>query len=243
MQLPLNLIDPPVPSLDNGVVGRNTAALAALATLFSSDAKGRYTTMHLWGAPGAGKSFWLKAWANQLGKEAELIGLDRTDDRRGAEMIYRGIEDKMEHPGAGPSIWLIDNLETAGEKTAEALFRLYNAAREVGDRIVSSASCAPHHLQLRDDLRTRIGQSLIFELHELNDDEKKEALRERALRLGLPITDELLGYLLTRLPRDLGLLIGVLDGLNELSLSRQRPATIPLLKELLDPLHAATRTL
>lgn len=87
MQLPLNLIDPPVPSLDNGVVGRNTAALAALSALFSSDAKGRYTTMHLWGAPGAGKSFWLKAWANHLGKEAELIGLDGTDDRRGAEVI------------------------------------------------------------------------------------------------------------------------------------------------------------
>jgi DnaA family protein len=54
------------------------------------------------------------------------------------------------------------------------------------------------------------------------------------MRLGLPLADELIGYLLTRLPRDLGRLMQVVDGLNELALSRQRPATLPLLKELLD---------
>jgi len=243
MQLPLNLIDPPSPRLDQGVAGRNAAALTALQALLSPQAKGRFATVHLWGGPGAGKSFWLRAWANQLGQTARILNLDRTDNSSTAEFIQDSINAKADHPAVGPSIWLIDNLDAASEKTAEALFRLYNAAREAGDRIVSTATSAPHHLQLRDDLRTRISQSLIFELHELNDDEKKQALRDRALKLGLPITDELLAYLLTHLPRDLGLLIRVLDGLNELSLSQQRPVTIPLLKELLDPPHAAARTL
>jgi len=78
-------------------------------------------------------------------------------------------------------------------------------------------------------------------LHELSDAEKKAALLDRAQRLGLPLSEEIINYLLTRLPRDLGRLMQIIDGLNELTLSRQRAATIPLLKELLDSLHATTR--
>jgi DnaA-homolog protein len=59
--------------------------------------------------------------------------------------------------------------------------------------------------------------------------------------MALPLSEEALGYLMTHLPRDLGLLTRVLDALNELSLSKKRPATLPLLKELLGSADATTR--
>ncbi len=240
MQLPLHLIDPPAPRLQDGVTGRNSAALAALGQVLGAQG---FASLYLWGVPGSGKSFWLKAWKTALGDSARLIDCDPRRASVGAEAVdqalVRAIE-AMEEAGS-PRIWLLDNVDQADPPTAEALFRLYNAARELGHCLVATADRPPLRLEVRDDLRTRFGQSLIFELHELDDEEKKNALRERAEQLALPLPEELLNYLMTRLPRDLGLLTRVVDALNDYALSQKRPATIPLLKELLDSPDATTR--
>lgn len=225
------MIDPPAPRLADGVVGRNAQALEALRAFATGAQAGGFATFCLWGAPGSGKSFWLGAWQAELPKLATLVNCAN------AQQSQQALADTP----LGPRLWLLDNLDQSSEDTIEALFRLYNGAREHGQRIVAATSAAPIHLMLREDLRTRVGQGLVFELHELSDDEKKEALRERALKVALPLSEEALSYLMTRLPRDLGLLTRVLDALNELSLSKKRPATLPLLKELLDTADATTR--
>ncbi|WVN41563.1 DnaA/Hda family protein [beta proteobacterium MWH-UniP1] len=240
MQLPLHLIDPPEPKLEDGVTGRNSAALAALGQILKTPG---FSTLYLWGAPGSGKSFWLRAWKAALGGQASLINCDASaalSGGAGAGQLLAQALEQIEEPGS-PRIWLLDNVDRADRATAEGLFRLYNAGRELGHCLVATADRPPLRLELRDDLRTRLGQGLIFELHELDDEEKRNALRERAEQLALPLSEDLLNYLMTRLPRDLGLLIRVLDGLNDYALSQKRPATIPLLKDLLDLPDATTR--
>jgi DnaA-homolog protein len=231
MQLPLRLIDPPAPRLAEGVVGRNAQALDALGAFAINARSHGFATFCLWGGPGSGKSFWLGAWKAELPNAACLV--DCAEPSRAAQAL--------ELAPAQTRLWLLDNLDRASAHTAEALFRLYNSARENGQRIIAATRAAPLHLALREDLRTRVGQGLVFELHELSDEEKKQALRERAVKVALPLSEEALNYLMTHLPRDLGLLTRVLDALNELSLSKQRPATLPLLKELLDTADATTR--
>ena len=251
MQLPLNLIDPPSPRLDFGVAGRNQAALTAMADLLAPGRPRHYATLVLWGAPGSGKTFWLRAWAHALGTRASWCScagdLDPERDQKIAHAIdaeATRLHESCETP-AEPSTQacLLDDIDRAGPATVEALFRLYNAARESGCVVVASAQSAPLRLDLRDDLRTRLGQGLVYELHELNDEEKRAALRERAEHLTLPITDEFITYLLTHLPRDLGRLTALLDALNDYALAKQRQPTIPLLKEFLDQRHATARTL
>lgn len=231
MQLPLQLIDPPAPRLSEGVVGRNAAALAALAEFAWQARAPGFATLCLWGSPGSGKSFWLGAWQAELPDLAQMIDCAKTPQPL----------KLLDSEAKGPRLWLLDHLDQSSPETVEALFRLYNLARECGHRIVASTSAAPIRLSLREDLRTRVGQGLVFELQELSDEEKKQALRERASKMALPLSEEALGYLMTRLPRDLGLLTRVLDALNELSLSKKRSATLPLLKELLDTADAKTR--
>jgi DnaA family protein len=235
MQLPLQLIDPPQPALKDGVIGRNQAALMPLEQLCRQGTAGG--SLVLWGAPGCGKSFWLEAWATAQAEQAILIPAQNGVAPNAAGARIQALLDQADRQPL-PRVWLIDNVDLADSETAAALFRLYNAAREFSLQLVCTASAPPLRLQIRDDLRTRLGQSLIFELLELDDDEKRTALRERAKRLGWPLSDELLGYLMTRLPRDLGLLTRVLDSLDQLALSRHRTATVPLLKELLDSLDA-----
>ena len=231
MQLPLRLIDPPAPKLSEGVVGRNAQALDALRAFALQARVPGFATFCLWGAPGSGKSFWLGAWEAELGQHATLINC--ADAEQAAQAL-----DELP---VGPRLWLLDHLDQSNPEMIEALFRLYNAARENGQRIVAASAAAPVHLKVREDLRTRVGQGLVFELHELSDEEKQQALRERAARLALPLSEDALNYLMTRLPRDLGLLTRVLDALNERSLSKKRPATLPLLKELLETADATTR--
>jgi DnaA family protein len=256
MQLPLKLIDPPAPTIADGVVGRNVAALEALQQIAMGPAAPGQA-LYLWGAPGSGKSFWLAAWARELGPKAKLIDCSQqaspaaTGGSVGSLGSVSSVSSagSLSSPGAlpellalfdqqGPEIIFLDNVDQANADTATAIFRLYNALKEYGLRLVCTAAAAPLRLTLRDDLRTRLGQHLIFELHELNDDEKKNALRARADRLGWQLSEELLAYLMTRLPRDLGLLTRVLDCLDQLALSQHRAATIPLLKELLDSIDA-----
>jgi DnaA family protein len=59
-------------------------------------------------------------------------------------------------------------------------------------------------------------------------------MRAEAARRGLELGEEVVGYLLTRLPRDLSSLNGVLDLLDRDSLAQQRPLTLPFVREALN---------
>ena len=59
-QMLLELSDPPLPTFDNFVPGRNAAALAALLALGSPATSDR--CVYLWGVPGSGRSHLLAAW-------------------------------------------------------------------------------------------------------------------------------------------------------------------------------------
>ncbi len=235
MQLPLPLIEPPDPNLRDGAIGQNSAALAALRAMAEGQPQAP-DRLFLWGAPGCGKSFWLRAWASHLGTRGRLVQCGQPNGPSIAGEILAGIA-AMGGPQA-PQLWLIDDVDQIDQDTASALFQLYNAALEFNHRLVATAGQSPLRLSLREDLRTRLGQGLIFELQDLSDDEKQHALRERAQRLGMPLSEDVLTYLMTRQSRDLGHLTGILDALNQFALSHQRPATIPLLKSLLDSLDA-----
>jgi DnaA family protein len=82
-------------------------------------------------------------------------------------------------------------------------------------------------------LATRLGAGLVFQVSPLNEVQCAEAVRERAQARGLVLSDEMLRYLLVHARRDLKSLLAVVDRLDELSLSRKRPASPGLLREVL----------
>ena len=80
-------------------------------------------------------------------------------------------------------------------------------------------------------LRTRLAWGLVYQLRPLSDGEKAQHLRAEAARRGLRLPEEVVGYLLTRFPRDLPSLNGVLDALDRYSLAAKRSVTLPLVRE------------
>jgi DnaA family protein len=134
---------------------------------------------------------------------------------------------------ANPALVVADDVETLDAAAQQALFVAINVAREGQPAVLAAGSSAPAGLALREDLRTRLGWGLVYHLKPLTDAEKAMHLRAEAGRRGLRLTDEVVWYLLHHLPRDVASLNAVLEVLDRHSLARQRPITLPLIREAL----------
>lgn len=212
-QLLLDIAPDWVPTLDNFVAGRNVELLAALHQALSGAAGER--CLYLWGEPGSGKSHLLQAAA----------GLARAAGQS-AICLCRAVPEAM-------SVVALDDVEALDDAAQIALFELYNRMRESGGVLLVSGTLAPAQLQLRDDLRTRLGWGLVYQVHGLNDEEKVQALENHARARGLILPHEVTQYLLRHGRRDLPALLAVLDALDAHCLSLKRGASVPLLKEVM----------
>jgi DnaA family protein len=216
-QLLLDLKPEQLPTLENFVAGANAELLSRLATLTE---RGCFDAIYVWGPAGCGKSHLLAATAAAA------------TDHRPATLIHGGEAgvDIAVVPGA---LLLVDDVAALSDVAQVALFRTFNAARLAGLALLLSGPEPPSRLNLREDLRTRIGQTLVFEVKPLSDEEKASALQRHAMMRGMRVDDALVRYLLSRGRRDLPSLMAVLDSLDRVSLEQQRPATLPLLKEVM----------
>src|ERR671915_1330448 len=135
---------------------------------------------------------------------------------------------------ANSRIVIADDVETLDEGAQQRLFNAINAAREGEPPVLAAGRHPPAQLALREDLRTRLAWGLVYQLKPLTDAEKALHLRAQAARRGVPLSDEVIAYLLSRLPRDLSSLNAVLEALDRYSLATKRPVTLPLVRAALE---------
>ena len=98
---------------------------------------------------------------------------------------------------------------------------------------MAAGSLPPAILGVREDLRTRLGWGLIYQLHGLTDEDKIAALEGAALARGITIPAGVLPYLITHYRRDMPSLTSMVDTLVNFSLETKRPITLPLLREVM----------
>ena len=135
---------------------------------------------------------------------------------------------------SNPALIVADDVEKLDGAAQQRLFAAINAAREGEPPVLAAGGQPPAQLALREDLRTRLAWGLVYQLKPLSDAEKAVHLRAQAARRGLPLSDEVAAYLLSRLPRDLASLNAVLEALDRHSLATKRPLTLPLVREALE---------
>lgn len=216
-QLLLDLALPPPAGFEDFIAGANIELIGRLKKLADPFVCNALT---LWGPTGCGKSHLLAATAREAEDKRPVLLL--SGEQVGEEIT----------PVAGALV-IVDGLEALSPVAQVALFRLFNGARTAMLSLLLAARQPPRQLSLREDLRTRIGQTLIFEVKPLDDEEKRAAVTRHAQARGMPVSEELLAYLLHRAPRDLPSLLALLDQLDRASREHKRPPTLPLLRAVM----------
>ena len=89
-------------------------------------------------------------------------------------------------------------------------------------------------LPLREDLRTRLGWGLVYELTPLADADKPMALAAFAKQRGFRLSTEVIAYLLAHGRRDMPALLATLASLDRHSLATKRAITVPMLRDWLN---------
>jgi DnaA family protein len=213
-QLILDIRPEAPPRFDNFIAGSNLEA--ASACYLAADSAGGEAVIYLWGAAGSGRSHLLQAAITHACEMGRTVCLAHAD-----------------LPEELPELLAVDGVDALNDADQVRLFSLINRAREEGASVLAAGDVAPVQLSLRPELATRLGAGLVFQVSPLNEVQCAEAVRERAQARGLVLSDEMLRYLLVHARRDLKSLLAVVDRLDELSLSRKRPASPGLLREVL----------
>ncbi len=230
-QLVFDLIAPEPPSFRNFVAGRNQEPVAALVALAAG--AGGDTSLLLWGAAGTGKTHLLRA----------TVG---ATEARGAPARFFAEPGALQ--GADPeqlarvALVAVDAIDTAPPETQARLFTLYNGLKSAGGRLVVASRSPLAALPFREDVRTRLGAGLVYELQPLADADKAAALAAYARERGIAVPADVIGYLLAHGRRDMTTLVAALRALDRRSLATKRPLTVPLLREWLQgevPLETA----
>jgi DnaA family protein len=78
------------------------------------------------------------------------------------------------------SLYLLDDCDKLSPQAQIEAFALFNQIREHGAYMVSTGPVPPAVLPVREDLRTRMGWGLVYQIHALSDDEKIAALTHAA---------------------------------------------------------------
>lgn len=230
-QLSLNLRLKDASSFGNFHPGPNREALEQLHAAVvkaATQANATATTLYLWGAEGSGKTHLLQAacrLAQELGITPVYVPL--SDVVALEPSLLEGVE-------AMPLVCLDDVERIAGRAEWEAaLFSLVERMRTAGSMLVIGAIAPPDRLGLRlPDLVSRLAWGTVYALQPLDDAQKLEAVRLRAQHRGFEMPEDVARYILSRYPRDLPSLFGLLDRIDEASLAQQRRVTIPFLRQL-----------
>ena len=222
-QLALDLFQVSQNDFAGFVAGANREALQALA-LWARGAGPR--VIHVRGGPATGKTHLLQAaiGAVKAGAVPAMYvplpmllaqGEQVLDDLEQVELVALDAIDAC----VGHAAW------------ERRLFTLYNALDAAGHRLLWSARSAPAFVL--PDLASRVEASLIYQLHELAEDDKAQVLRSRAAERGLTLPEPVIEFVLRRERRDLGALLSVLDVLDQASLQAGRALTVPFVREIL----------
>lgn len=222
-QLTLDLGTPPPSTFDNFFAGSNAELVTRLRELEGALAAGPVPdrTFYVWGEPGSGRTHLLQALVHEA-----LPGHAR----------FMGPQSSLAAFAFDPRVTLyaIDDCDRLSGAQQIALFNLFNEVRaHPTSALVAAGNAAPIALEVREDLRTRLGWGLVFHLAPLPDEGKAAVLKHAAKERGIALADDVPAYLLTHFRRDMPSLMALLDALDRFSLEQKRAVTLPLLRIML----------
>lgn len=219
------------PRFENFVFGANHEVLSCLQNLPKklAQAKSSLEKTHV--------NQWVYIWGDSAsGKTHVLQALNHIAEQHQMPTIYLSAKDSENafilYPQ--PCIYCIDDVDYFNTAQQIALFNLINETRIYPlNAIVSCGKLPPiKQMHLREDLRTRLGWGLVYQLKQLSSEQQLQALEIYKQEKNFVLDVKLLPWLQKNLPADLAILKDVLNLLDAYSLAQKKPMTISLLKKM-----------
>ncbi len=226
-QLPLGFEVGELFTFDSFVIGNNVIAAGLAKKILSEDGEKQ---LYFWGESGLGKSHLLQASCNLAAKNQQTVCY-----LTAVEIVHQSVDmfDGLEHV----DLICLDDIETwlVNKNWEIALFNLINRVREAGGGLMMASAHPPEEAFVKlPDLRSRLSWGPVFQLQNLSDKEKYQALSFRAKQNGLELPEKVADYLMQRYPRDMFGLFERLAVLDKASMVMQRRLTIPLVKSIFE---------
>lgn len=215
-------------SLESFYSERNQPLIKELKQLLNGDRAKRI--LYLWGESGSGKTHLLDACCRAAGKSGHLglyVSLKQDSEQLG-----------MLNSVKSQALVGIDDLQQiVGSKAAQVqIFSLYERILNSTGAIIVSGDRPLSGMKLElKDLESRLLSGGTFNIYELDDDEKKTALKLRASTRGFILEDNVIAFIMSHYQRDTKSLFSLLDRLDSASLQAHRKITIPFVKSQIPP--------
>ncbi|WP_419605029.1 DnaA regulatory inactivator Hda [Thiolapillus sp.] len=214
-QLPLPVELAPQAELADFIAGDNLQLIDLLQRIAAGS---NDETLFISGGPGSGKTHL-------------LMGLCRRAEQQGHSCAYLPLDElRTLSPALLAGMEAIDILAVDGvqhiagrDDWEEALFILFNLARDEGRSLVFSADRGPKQLALAlPDLRSRLSWGSSYRLQPLDDTGLMELLQTQAQKRGLQLKPKVAQWLLRHCSRSPGNLLGILGRLDQKALAEKR---------------------
>ncbi|WP_294041745.1 DnaA regulatory inactivator Hda [Thiolapillus sp.] len=214
-QLPLPVELAPQAELADFIAGDNLQLIDLLQRIAAGS---NDEILFISGGPGSGKTHL-------------LMGLCRRAEQQSHSCAYLPLDElRTLSPALLAGMEAIDILAVDGvqyiagrDDWEEALFILFNLARDEGRSLVFSADRGPKQLALAlPDLRSRLSWGSSYRLQPLDDTGLMELLQTQAQKRGLQLKPKVAQWLLRHCSRSPGNLLGILGRLDQKALAEKR---------------------
>lgn len=207
----------------------NETAFAFAGKLLTAGAGENLLYLH--GATGSGKTHLLSALAGELSVACQeaipVIPVGQLQPEN-----YAATFAKLHSHSA----LLLDDLHQLADDSSLriALWQLFNDFYAAGRKIAATATLPPKELTSIDEhLQSRFMWGLVAQLDISDDDSRRMILQKLAEDRQIILPEEVTGYLLIHLPRDIAPLTVALDKLRHVALATQRKISLRLAREVL----------
>jgi DnaA family protein len=213
-------------SFDNYFSEQSDFVTGSLCSLIGGDGD---SMVGLWGGVDSGKTHLINASAYFARQQA--ISFQLYD---GADLVK--CDPSMIENLANCRVLVVDNLDAfcGHRQWEERFYQIINLCKDGELNLIFTTSSNPLHLDCQlADFKSRLAWALLLQLPTTEETGLGDIIQFRASLLGIELSKEVIGYLLTHYSRRLSEQIKILGILDTASLRMQKKISVPMIKHTL----------
>ena len=183
----------------------------------------------IWGETGVGKSHLLQAALREhMNAKSQTMFVP-------LKLVREMGPEILNELGRLDAVGIDDVDQAVGNREWEsALFSLFNALSENSAKLIVSATNNPRFGQFSlPDLQSRLCSGLSYPLRDLDDEQKKQYLLNRAQKGDMAMPSQVADFIVTHHGRNMHELSALFEKLDTATLSAGRALSIPFVKEVI----------